>query len=271
VRSSKAASGPKRDEARGTRRDDLLGRRIDAKAISLPSRIQEQEPGLDLTPAPTELARAITGAIRKVLDQHGLAAFAMPRDAAIAHETAHAIVGAHEGLKIRSVRITAYAAMFGVREVVWSGRCDEAVPWSCGPHSTVDADLSRARMTIAGLAGETVTGLDKPGSSLDELVLSQTIVLGAAVKLGHPDEEAAQRLWHARVWNEALLILRENKLPFCKLADALDAREMVKGKKLREILHRVKRRGTSSDRRRNSRVASAAARQRLECRPEFAT
>ena len=244
MRSRKAASGPKRGEARGTRRDDLLGRRIDAEAISSPSRIQEQELGLDLTPAPTELARAINGAIRKVLDQHGPVAFAMPRDAAIVHEVAHAIVGAHEGLKIRCVRITAYA-VFGVLEVVWSGSCDEAGPWSCGPHSTVDADLSRARMTIAGLAGETVTGLDKPGSSLDELVLSQTIVSGVAVKLGHPDEEAAQRLWHARVWNEALLILRENNLPFCELAGALDARELVKGKKLREILRRVKRRGTS--------------------------
>ena len=41
MRSRKAASGPKRVKARGTRRDDLLGRRIGAKAISSPSRIQE--------------------------------------------------------------------------------------------------------------------------------------------------------------------------------------------------------------------------------------
>jgi hypothetical protein len=185
---------------------------------------------------------AVTAAVRAVLGEHGPAAFAMPRDAAIAHETAHAIVGAHEGLKIRSVRITAYA-LSGVRELVWSGCCDEAGPWSCGPHTTVDADLSRARMTIAGLAGETVIGLNKPGSSLDELATSQSIVAGVvAIKLGHPNDEASLlRFWNERVWSEALRILRANRLPFYLLAEALAAREVVKGKKLREILRRVHR------------------------------
>ena len=54
-----------------------------------------------------------------------------------------------------------------------------------------------ARVIIAGLAGEAMTSNDKPGSSLDELALSQFIVLNAAVKRNDDD---AKRLWHEEVW-----------------------------------------------------------------------
>ena len=58
----------------------------------------------------------------------------------------------------------------------WGGLCSEAGGvWTSGPDSHAEDDLRRARFIIAGLAGEALTGLDKPGSSLDELALSQLI------------------------------------------------------------------------------------------------
>ena len=107
------------------------------------------------------------------LDRHGLAAFTMPRDAALAHEAGHAIVGAHEGFAVRSVTIFS-RSVSGLE--AWGGFCTEAGgAWTTGPDTSADDDLRRARFIIAGLAGEAITGTDKPGSSIDELALSQLI------------------------------------------------------------------------------------------------
>ena len=47
---------------------------------------------------PPALIAAIEDEARRAFDRHGLAAFMMSRDAALAHETGHAIVAAHEGV-----------------------------------------------------------------------------------------------------------------------------------------------------------------------------
>ena len=82
-----------------------------------------------------------------------------------------------------------------------------------------------------------MTGLDRPGSSLDEVVLSQVIAQNAAVKLNKP----AQRLWHEQVWGVTFAILKANHGPFFQLAEHLHRSERIEGKKMRTILTGVRR------------------------------
>jgi hypothetical protein len=198
---------------------------------------------------PPELVAAIRDAAFHALHEHGAAAFAAPREAAIMHETGHAIVGAAQGFEIREISIFLRSTPGGE---VWSGRCIEiGGPWTTGPDSSADDDLRRARFIIAGLAGEAITGVDKPGSSLDELALSQLIGINAGVKLGDPtlNDEAhsayVQQLWHEQVWGVAISILRANREPFMQLAGYLHRDERVKGRKLEKVLAQVERRAIS--------------------------
>jgi hypothetical protein len=187
-----------------------------------------------------ELITAIEDATRQIFDLHGASAFEASRDAAIAHEVGHAIIGTHEGFKIRQISIYSQAVPnFGL---VWGGRCIETAKfWTCGPDTSADDDLRRARFIIAGLAGEAITGRDKPGSSLDELVLSQLVGLNAAKKLdGYiPTEAYAHQFWNEKVWYVGVAILRANRRLFSQLGNHLHQHEQVKGGKLRDVLAQV--------------------------------
>jgi hypothetical protein len=195
---------------------------------------------------PPELITAIEDAVRGVLDRHGLSAFMMPRDAALAHEAGHTIVAAHEGLTVRRVSIFS-RLVSGVE--LWGGRCmDAGGTWTTGPVTSADDDLRRARMIIAGLAGEAITGQDRPGSSLDELALSQLVGRNAAAKLDdNPDrsdqeyDAYAQRLWNEQVWNVTLAILDANREPFLQIVQHLHRKERVQGARLSQILAQVRR------------------------------
>src|SRR5215472_18797758 len=93
--------------------------------------------------SPPGLIAAIEDAARDTFNRHGAAAFAAPQEAAVVHEVAHAIVGTHEGFKIRQISICSRAVPnFGL---VWSGRCIEAAAtWTSGPDTSADDDLRRA-------------------------------------------------------------------------------------------------------------------------------
>jgi len=196
---------------------------------------------------PPGLIAAFEDASRNTLARHGMSAFEMTREAAIAHESGHVIVGAHEGTTFQSVRIF-FRSMppFGK---VWGGWCAEenSKEWTSGPDTSAESDLSRARVIIAGLAGEAITGLDKPGSSLDELALSQLLGVNAAVKLhDHTLSDAeysayAQRLWHEQVWGVAVAILCSNRDPFMRLVEHLHQKERIQGGKLRAVLAQIRR------------------------------
>jgi hypothetical protein len=192
---------------------------------------------------PPQMVAGIRDAALRAFLAHGAAAFEAPRETTIMHETGHGIVGAAEGFRIRELRIFQRSAR------VWGGRCEEAdATWSTGPDSSAEDDLRRARFTIGGLAAEALCGRDKPGSSLDELVLSQVLGMNAGGKLGDPtlSDEAhhayVQRLWHEQVWGVALADLRANREPFCALAELLNQHERIKGEKLAKMLGQVKRR-----------------------------
>ena len=135
-------------------------------------------------------------------------------------------------------RVTIFSRATPFFGLCWGGLCSEAGgAWASGPDSHAEDDLRRARFIIAGLAGEALTGLDKPGSSLDELALSQFLGANAAMKLGHGDP---RQLWNERVWRVALSILHGNHAPFAQIARQLDEKEKVQGGKLRRILCRVR-------------------------------
>ena len=194
---------------------------------------------------PEPLIAATEDAVRDVFVRHGRSAFTMTRDAALVHETGHAIVATHEGLKVRSVAVFRHSVL-GVE--AWGGRCMHGGgAWTTGPDSSVDSDLLHARVIVAGLAGEAVTGQDRPGSSLDELALSQLIGCNVATKLDNnsyqSDEEYhayGRRLWNERVWNVAFAILLANHEPFNQLVQHLHEKEIVKGAKLHAILAQVR-------------------------------
>lgn len=198
-----------------------------------------------LTNAPPALLATIGDAVHNTLNEHGLDAFAMLRNAALAHEIGHAIVGTHEGLIIRKVSIFAREVrLFGQS---WGGWATEAGSWRSDTTSSAEADLSRARVVIAGLAGEVLARLDRPGSSLDELVLSQALGCNAAAKrdvLDPSDDEFwayAEQLWHEQVWLVAWNILCANEKPFNQLAHRLHEKQTLQGAELRRILTHVQR------------------------------
>jgi len=196
---------------------------------------------------PPETIAAIEHAARDTFVRHGVSAFQMSREAAISHEAGHAVVGAHEGVNFQSIRIFSRSMPpFGT---VWGGWCaeDNDRGHPIGPDISVESELSIARVTIAGLAGEAVCRLDKPGSSLDELEVSRRIGFNAAFKLADPalsDAEYfayAQELWHERVWRVAVAILCENWEPFMRLVEHLQRHGKIKGSKLRTMLAQVRR------------------------------
>src|SRR5262245_49410587 len=196
---------------------------------------------------PPVLLGVIEDAARGVFERHGVSAFAAPRAAAAAHETGHAIVGTHEGFRIRRITISSRSApIFG--ELLWGGRCMEAAAtWSSGPDTTADDDLRRARFIIAGLVGEGMAKVDRPGSSLDELALSQLVGMNAAEKLAGPglsDAEYsayAKRLWYEQIWGVAFKILRNNFEPFKQLFEHLQRHDEIRGPKLCKMLVQVRR------------------------------
>jgi len=195
---------------------------------------------------PHELLGAIENKARDLLTRHGVSAFAAPRAAAAAHETGHAIVGTHEGFRIRRITLSSRSAP--IIGEVWGGRCMEAdATWSSGPNTTADEDLHRARFIIAGLVGEGMANVGRPGSSLEERALSELVGQNAAEKLAGPglsDAEYfayAKRLWNERVWRFAVEILRNNFEPFKQLFEHLQRHELIEGPKLRKILAQVRR------------------------------
>jgi hypothetical protein len=198
--------------------------------------------------APPDLIAEIEYVSRDIFARHGLSAFEMSREAALAHEAGHVIVAAHEGLSVQSVRI--FSRSMPLVGTVWGGWwTDESKEWTAGPDTSAESDLSRARIVIGGLAGEVACGLDKPGSSIDEEALSRRLGIYAASKLGNrtlgPDENInnayARQLWHEKVWCVALNIICDNREPFVQLTKHLQEHEEMNGSKLRAVLARVRR------------------------------
>jgi hypothetical protein len=216
------------------------------EAVNIKTTLLSSIPNVLPKDSPPLLVTSFENAVRNTFERHGASAFAAPREAAIAHEVGHAIVGTHERIKIRQITICA-KTMPGLGEV-WGGTCLEAGGWwNTGPDSTADQDLRRARFIVAGLAGEMVTGWDKPGSSLDEQAMSQLVGINAAAKLCPLSVNQAdyrkyvENFWNEQIWVVACKILCGNQEPFHQLAGHLHQHGRVQGATLRKALARVQR------------------------------
>jgi hypothetical protein len=198
------------------------------------------------------LTTAIENATRRTLNEHGPSAFIATREAAIFHEVGHAIIGVHEGLAIRHISI--YSRAVPNCGLMWGGGCSVAGPATCrtGPDTTADDDLHRARFLIGGLAAEAAMQMDTPGSSLDDLVMSQVFGGNAATKLADPVVLSAlsdgpeydaflHQFWDKHVWRVAIRILYVNPEVFFQLAEQLREREKVNGGTLRNMLAQIRR------------------------------
>jgi hypothetical protein len=180
----------------------------------------------------------VVEAAERVLASEGLRAFEMPRSAALAHETGHAIVGAHEGLTIVEVGVFERAAD------VWSGVTTESSTWSVDANTPTATALGRARYLIAGIAGEAVLDPDncRSGSSLDEIVLSQALLGGIWTKrrADFADVEHPSDLWQA-CWQQTCCIVKLNENVGRDLIRKLERRGRLYGKPLAASLRRVAR------------------------------
>jgi hypothetical protein len=171
--------------------------------------------------------------VKEILAAEGASAFAMPADAAAAHEGGHAVVMRHEGLAVRRVEIfkapiTGPAtSVFGT---AWAGNTS-GKKWAVDDTTNFADDLRRARVVIGGLAAEAVWGVARSGSSLDEIITAQAIVVTAATKLGVGGEE----LW-PKVWMQALEICHRNRSVIAAVAERLMHCGSVTGGALRDLL-----------------------------------
>jgi hypothetical protein len=222
-----------------------------------------QELNLPQLPQPDVSARLLDGiedTARGILAKHGIAAFEMTKKAAAFHEAGHAIVGTHEGMRIKSVSIES-RSMPGVAGMQWTGFCLNADGWTSGPHTTAQADLSRARYVLAGYVAEAATNTDMPGSSIEERGLATMLVNNATVKMlgetpfatlaeaiaaqppGVSEERQAYltKLGDEQVWDRVAAALRTNWDLFHELAQELYRRHKVKGGRLQKILGKVKK------------------------------
>ena len=171
----------------------------------------------------------------KILAKHGIKAFAMPFEAAVAHESGHVIVAAAEGCKIDKVCLI--RSMLPALGEIWGGKFLERNRWTRDANTPPQDDLRRARIVIAGYAGEKAYGVARPGSSLDERALSYFLAVLAADNLKRTDWQA---LWHEQVWKPIKPVFETNRRPFEQLMDALCSHERVQGAKLQTILSHVK-------------------------------
>lgn len=108
------------------------------------------------------------------------------REVVAAHEAGHAVIHARQGDPL------AYAKVMKGRNGLWQGTVMEKDPgWSVGPGTPAEGFISQARICLGGLAGEFVAGYNTLGSSVDEVVVAQYLVRGAAQRL----EMDGAKLW----------------------------------------------------------------------------
>jgi hypothetical protein len=125
------------------------------------------------------------------LAAEGLRAFDSPKSSAALHEAGHCVIDALDG------DIPQRASIWRIVEFgrpQWIGRTEGAPRWRVDETTDAAADLKQARSQLAGVIAEILFDSDyRLGSSIDEILTSQSIAATAAVKL-HCDP---MELWWA--------------------------------------------------------------------------
>jgi hypothetical protein len=120
-------------------------------------------------------------AIRQAFASGGWRAFEASERTAAYHEAGHCVLYALAGIPLRRVWIRNVGAS-GRR--TWIGECQAEVIWEVSETSTVALHLLFARILLAGWLAECLFVPEdlRAGSSLDEVMLAQTICGAAAHK-----------------------------------------------------------------------------------------
>ena len=188
--------------------------------------------------AHADVSECIANEAQKLLASEGMRAFEMPRSAALAHETGHAIVGAHEGLTVVEIKV------FERNAGVWCGVVNESSSWHVDAETPTAAALARARYLIGGIAGEAVLDPDnrRSGSSLDEIVLVQMLLEGIwqQRRAEFADIADPADLWQV-VWYQTCCIIKFNEKVGHDLMRKLERTGRLRGKPLAASLRRVAR------------------------------
>jgi hypothetical protein len=198
------------------------------------------------------IADVMSQEFTRLMESEGVRAFEMPRTAACAHETGHAIMETMLGAHVKSVEIHICPKLsrLGVSDA-WGGRvcCHGDTGWSIEEDTPVREIRHRVYRMVAGFAGECVLdpGNVRSGSSLDERVVGQLISTGVHERegrSGHPRET-----WN-ECWGWVLAAIKHNADIGRQLMAKLDAVKLVKGKPLDAILRRVRLIDTATTRQR---------------------
>jgi hypothetical protein len=177
----------------------------------------------------------------RLIKEQGFCAFEMPRPAAIAHETGHAVVAVHDGVVLSHVEISRHVVH---SKPAWGGYTRWARPYPA-EHILVDPTTDPPRNVllricglIAGAVGEQVldpTGC-RDGSSLDEIVVSQFL---AAAMCGY-QHDRGRALWN-RCWARTATIIHGNERVARAVMAKLDASGIVVRKQLARLTGNVRR------------------------------
>jgi hypothetical protein len=188
------------------------------------------------------IANVMAQEFMRLMRLEGVRAFEMPRTAAIAHETGHAIVETVLGGRVKSVEIHSCPKLIrlGV-EHAWGGvvHCHDAKPWTITRDTPAIELRHRIYRLIAGAVAEFVLDPDnvRSGSSLDERVVGQMICADLHQRErrgGHPSET-----W-GECWDWVRAAIELNADIGRQLGEKLDALQRMKGKPLDAILRRVR-------------------------------
>lgn len=225
---------------------NLKGQQFSHLKTSRASKIDPKSPPLGwqrfnahiVMPEETHAAvtEVISSELRRLLDSEGLAAFAMPRSAALAHEVGHCIVGTVEGLTIVKTEIS--ERLPGI----WCGVTNETSSWLIENDTPTTTVLAPARYLIGGIAGEAVLDPDHrcSGSSLDEVALSQMLCAGLwqEHRAEFVDVDDPAKLWRAQ-WYRTCRIIKRNEDIGRDLIRKLERKGNLYGKPLAASLRRV--------------------------------
>ena len=114
----------------------------------------------------------------------------------------------------------------------WIGRTYGLPKWSVNETTSPEADLQHAHSQLAGVASEALFDSDyRAGSSIDEIIIAQGIVLAAAAKLLRDERQ---------LWLETLAFvacqLNANAAIVRRIAEILQCRGSISGRSLQRIL-----------------------------------
>jgi hypothetical protein len=187
------------------------------------------------------IAATIAAEFTRLMARDGVRAFEMPRSAAVAHETGHAIIETVLGSRVKSVAVHTCPQLARIGITAWGGivQCHGDTGWRIEEDTPPRVIRERVYRIIAGFIAEMVLDPDnvRPGSSLDERVVGQILTLGVHEREGHTGHPS--ETWNG-CCNWVAVTIRRNEEIARQLMAKLAVRNAIKGKPLDAVLRRVR-------------------------------